>query len=129
MAKKGINMEEYVREELQRLNKKFDDMNLAMTKMAINIAEINTKIMSIPHIPERPCQWFIQLRDAYDKHIEDHTVSASPLGLRHEFDKHIAEHEEKARQDRQGLWQVIIKIIGVIATAAVAFFVGHHIKK
>ena len=53
---------------MTEIGKIFEKIN----SMAIDIAQIKTKLEMLPAPPKQPCQWEIQLRKEFDSHIAEH---------------------------------------------------------
>ena len=43
-----------------------------ISQMAVDIAEIKTKLAMMPSPPKQPCQWHDQLRKEFDEHVKEH---------------------------------------------------------
>ncbi|MBN1457705.1 MAG: hypothetical protein JW912_07630 [Sedimentisphaerales bacterium] len=43
-----------------------------INQMAVDIAQIKTKLQMLPSPPKQPCQWYYQLRKEFDEHIREH---------------------------------------------------------
>jgi selenophosphate synthetase-related protein len=42
-----------------------------INEMAVDIAQIKTKLEMMPPPPKQPCQWHLQLRKEFDIHVDD----------------------------------------------------------
>lgn len=85
------------KDDVNRLHQRIDEMNNAITGLAVNVAKLGTVIERLPALPSRPCK---------------------------DFQDHIQEHKSNQRDWRVMLIGLVGKAASYIAVAGVTYIIA-----
>ena len=65
-------MAEVTKEDIAEVHKRIDLVNVTMTEVKVSMAEIKTTLSFQPKMPDRPCEYQVDLKKDFDGHLDDH---------------------------------------------------------